>query len=358
MPSRSVRSATALALAASATTFAYVGSAAPAQAAGYNGYCKTSSGVTVVVDFRGLGGGVAIRCAPARSGATGLDALHAAGIPVTGSTGMYGDSVVCTLYGKPKRVCPRMPPADAYWSYWHASNGGSWTYSSDGLKSRTVIPGGFEGWSFAQGANVAPGAAPSRPAAPKPPTSKPTHSTTTKSAPSRHTSTKAPTHHPAPGKRDGGASNGSGGSGGAAGAGQPSSTASGTADKGKAESGAAKGKAAKGKAAESSAASSQAAKSEAAERKSKSAKAEASAKSKAAQTSSSTAGNAATGTSSSVPTNAAGSPLANSDDLIKNSKKKDSSGINATTVVGGGVLAALVIGGGIVAVIRRRGLGQ
>jgi hypothetical protein len=47
-----------------------------------------------------------------------------------------------------------------------------------------------------------------------------------------------------------------------------------------------------------------------------------------------------------------GAKLANSNDLIKQSDK--SSGLNATTVVGGVVLAVLIVGGAAVAIIRRR----
>lgn len=328
MASRLVRSATAVALASSATTFAYVGSAAPAQAAGYNGYCKTSSGVTVVVDFRNLGGGVAIRCSPVGSGATGLQALQAAGIPVEG-TRDGGLSVACRIYGKPTATqdlpggyheqCVRMPPGKAYWSYWQASNGGSWGYSQEGLSNSHVIPGGFEGWSFSEGgSNVAPGAAPSRPTAPKP---KPTTTTTQPPAPPRHTTTTAPRHDPAPSKHDGGTSAGS----------QPKSTTS-TAAERKAE---AKAKAAKASRSASKSASA----------------------SKSSHSSSSSAGasSGSTSASSGAAVDAGGQPLSNSDDLIKDSKKKSSS-INATTVVGGGVLAALAIGGGVVAIIRRRNL--
>ncbi|WP_446666011.1 hypothetical protein [Flexivirga sp. B27] len=346
MPSRSVRTAAALALATSATTFAYVGSAAPAHAEAYNGYCKTSSGVTVVVDFRGLGGGVAIRCSPVGSGASGLDALQAAGIPVEGTRDV-GLSVACRIYGKPTATqelpggyhesCARMPPTKAFWSYWQAPNGGSWSFSQKGLSTSQVIPGGFEGWSFSEGSTVAPGKAPTRPSEPTSPPA------TTTTQPPRHTTTTAPKHDPAPGTSTSTAGDAGGGS-------EAKSTASGKA----AESKAAKSAAAKGKAGKSKAAASKAAaKSKAA--KSKKAKASHSSSSSSSKSASSSAG-AATGASSGAGTNAAGGPVANSDDLIKDSKK-DSSGINATTVVGGGVLGALAIGGGVVAIIRKRNLG-
>lgn len=335
MPSRPARSAAALALAASATTFAYVGSAAPAQAAGYNGYCKTSSGVTVVVDFRNLGGGVAIRCSPVGSGATGLQALQAAGIPVEG-TRDGGLSVACRIYGKPTATqdlpggyhesCARMPPANAYWSYWQAPNGGSWSYSQKGLSNSRVIPGGFEGWSFSEGSSAAPRAAATRPSAPAPqPTS--THTT----QPPRHTTTTAPGHQstttakqPAPSKRDGGA----------AGASQSKSTAASKA--------AAEQKSTSAKARTSSASSSSSSASKSSHSKS---------------SSSSSGSSSALGTRSGQPTNAAGAPIKNSDDLIKDAKQDNSSSINATTVVGGGVLGALAIGGVVVGIIRKRKLG-
>lgn len=323
MPSRTVRSVAALALAASATTFAYAGSAAPAQAAGYNGVCKTSSGVTVVVDFRGLGGGIAVRCSPVGSGATGLQALQAAGIPVEG-TRQYGLAFICRIYGQPSasatlpggyhESCGRTPPPNAHWWYTQAPNGGSWTSSGEGASSSHVIPGGFEGWAFSEGGtNYPPRYTPSRPAAPKPP---PAHTTTAPPAP-RHTTTTAPPppHSTAP-KHGGGS--------------QPQSTTGSTSG----SSTAAGTHTAKNKKTAAS----------------RSAGASTSAHRKSSATSSTGAG--VTGTSSGGPTNAAGAPIVNSDKKIKDAEK--SSTINATTVVGGGVLAALAIGGSAVALLRRR----
>lgn len=325
MPSRSVRSAAALALATSVTSFAYVGSVAPAQAAGYNGYCKTSFGVTVVVDFRNLGGGVAIRCSPVGGGATGQQALEAAGIPVTEPARMPG--FVCRLYGEPTATatlpggyheqCVNTPPSDAHWQYYQASNGGSWGSSSRGYTQSQVIAGGFEGWSFTEGStDHAPAVAPSRPSAPPPPPktqppAPPRHSTPprqpTTTAPSKPKSTASPTHSKAAGS--------------AASSHVKSTTAS---------------KVARKKTASTATHSSSP-----------------TTKHSTAPSSSSAAG--VTGTSPGAPTNDAGAAAANSDELIKNSNKPSS--VNATTVVGGGVLGALAIGGGVVAIIRRRHLG-
>ncbi len=332
MPSRPVRSAAALALATSATSFAYVGTAAPAQAAGYNGVCKTSSGVTVVVDFRELGGGIAVRCSPVGSGANGQQALQAAGIPVVEPRLMHG--FVCRLYGAPSasttlpggyhEQCVNTTPLNAHWWYSQAPNGGSWSSSSTGYTSSQVIPGGFEGWAFSEGGtNYAPRFTPTRPAAPKPP---PTHTATQPPASARHTTTTAP-KYPKTTAPNGNSTSSKGGSSGS----QANST---TASK-------------------SSTEAKKAAEKKAAAKASRSASASSSSTAKHSTGSSSSAGGAA-GSSSGGPTNVAGAPMANSDNLIKDSKK--SSGINATTVVGGGVLAALALGGGAVAVIRRRNL--
>ena len=130
----------------------------PAAAAG--GACTSSSGVTVVVAFGSLGGGTATRCA--HTSGSGLEALHAAGFSTEG-TQTYGASFVCRISGKPgpaSESCRSTPPANASWHYWYASNGGAWKFSQSGAANRTVIQGGFEGWSF--GAGAAPGATPTR----------------------------------------------------------------------------------------------------------------------------------------------------------------------------------------------------
>ncbi|QDQ15102.1 hypothetical protein [Streptomyces spectabilis] len=138
---------------------------------GHAGFCRNGEGVTVVVDFRELGGTTLVRCAVG-SQRTGLAALKDAGIQVTG-TNRWGESFICRLEGKPgadREPCLDTPPAKAYWSYWHASDGGRWTYSQYGATYRTPPKGSFEGWSFSldrdQGEAPAPRVAPRRPAAP------------------------------------------------------------------------------------------------------------------------------------------------------------------------------------------------
>ncbi|MFI6225914.1 hypothetical protein ACIBCR_01195 [Micromonospora echinospora] len=146
---------------------------APAQAAGTAGHCPDASGVTVVVDFNELGGGTVIRCAPGTQ-ATGLAALKNAGFQVTGTL-RWGEGFICRIEGKPSAAtekCVDTPPANAYWSYWHADNGGSWRYSDKGVLNRKPPPGSFEGWSFSRDRSPddapRPGVAPTRPAPPRP----------------------------------------------------------------------------------------------------------------------------------------------------------------------------------------------
>ncbi|GAA3753588.1 hypothetical protein [Micromonospora maritima] len=123
--------------------------AAPARAAA----CTGTSGVTVVVDYAALGGGVQVACAPGDP-ATGIAALQGAGFTVTG-TQRWGLAFVCRINGKPTAAtepCVNTPPVTAYWSYWHATSGGAWSYSSSGASSYNPAPGTVEGWSFGAGA--------------------------------------------------------------------------------------------------------------------------------------------------------------------------------------------------------------
>ncbi len=119
------------------------------------------SAVTVVIDYQDLGGSSVVRCATGlRAGATGADALTAAGVVVTG-VGSATD-FVCRLQGRPSATevvpipgeptrregCAATPPAAAYWSYWSAGAGDGWTLSTLGYRAHRVQIGGFEGWSF------------------------------------------------------------------------------------------------------------------------------------------------------------------------------------------------------------------
>lgn len=136
----------------------------PALAAGCDG-------VTVVVDFRGLGGGVQQGCAPGDP-SSGTAALTAAGFGYTFASRQPG--FVCRINQKPgveTDKCVTTSPASAYWSYWHAPAGGSWTYSNQGATTYKPARGTVEGWAF--GAGEQPGAAPPAAPAPQPPAPRP-----------------------------------------------------------------------------------------------------------------------------------------------------------------------------------------
>ncbi len=161
--------------------------AAPASAAA----CSGTSGVTVIVD---TGSSISTRCASGDP-SSGLQALSMVGFSVTPVQTQPG--FVCRIDGFPSsEACVRTPPTTAYWAYWHADRGGSWTYASSGGGSRNPAPGSVEGWRFGSGQQPrsAP-PAPVRTSAPEPtvaPEPSPTAKKTTKAP-----STPAPTTKPA-----------------------------------------------------------------------------------------------------------------------------------------------------------------
>ena len=78
---------------------------------------------------------------------------------------------MCRINGYPASdPCVRMPPAGAYWAFFHAKRGGSWAYSSSGVASYNPAPGSVVGFRFGSGQQ--PGIAP--PAATKTSTPTPT----------------------------------------------------------------------------------------------------------------------------------------------------------------------------------------
>ena len=129
--------------------------------------CSGSSGVTVVVDFGSLGGGVQTGCAGGDP-ASGLAALSAAGHGYTFVPRQFG--LVCQIDARPNPC--NGAPTTAYWSYWHATRGGSWSYATVGAGGYNPEPGTVEGWAF--GAGGRPGIAPPAAPAPPPPPPKPT----------------------------------------------------------------------------------------------------------------------------------------------------------------------------------------
>lgn len=144
-----------------------------------DGHCSTDTGVTVVVDHQELGGGIVVKCVEGyEPGASGLEVIRAAGFAPEGTV-HDGSGFVCRLGGRPgvnetiplasdpgyRETCVDTPPNGAFWAYFHADNGGAWTFSNLGAGNREAIPGGYEAFSFSlnrsEGANPAPGVQPS-----------------------------------------------------------------------------------------------------------------------------------------------------------------------------------------------------
>jgi hypothetical protein len=147
--------------------------------------CPSSSGVTVVVDIGSLGG-TSVGCAS--SPGSGLDALKATGHSVTYVPRQPG--LVCTIDRRPDPC--NGAPTTAYWSYWRASAGGTWSYSTVGAAGTHPKGGTVEGWAFGAG----------KPPAMRPPSRpRPTTSSTTSTS---RTSTHRPTSASAAGSSRGG----------------------------------------------------------------------------------------------------------------------------------------------------------
>ena len=123
----------------------------PAEAAA----CGGTTGVTVVVDFDN--GSVEERCAPGDP-ISGYDALVKAGFTLTYASG-NGNGALCSIDQVPDHACPSMPPADAYWAYFHGQPDGGWSYSSYGGGSYNPKPGSVEGWRFRGSPSKEPGIA-------------------------------------------------------------------------------------------------------------------------------------------------------------------------------------------------------
>ncbi|MFD0864880.1 hypothetical protein ACFQ06_03525, partial [Tessaracoccus lubricantis] len=206
----SARPAALLAAVFLALAGAWVGSPS-ASAAVTDGHCTTDTGVTLVVDYQELGGGRVIKCVEdVPEGTSGLRLLRLAGMTSEGTI-HDGPGFVCRINGRPglnepipvdgspdyRERCVDTPPKTAFWSYWHAPNGGRWSFSQLGAGNREVIIGGYEGWSFSlnntENSNPAPGVAPSHPVVtpeptPSAPAAPPTPST---AAPAPSTSAAA-----------------------------------------------------------------------------------------------------------------------------------------------------------------------
>ncbi|MEQ1786812.1 MAG: hypothetical protein ABL966_07150 [Acidimicrobiales bacterium] len=160
--------------------------------------CPAGDGITVMVDFGPLGGGVQIRCVT-QSVTSGFDALTKAGFSFT-RTQRFG-GLLCRIDAKPAdEPCVNAPPSDRYWAYWTADEpGGAWTYSDAGGGNRVPPPGSVEGWAFSEGCDRTPGSGPCPSAATTTTTTTPVPPTTSDGSASPTSTTAAPVAPAAPG---------------------------------------------------------------------------------------------------------------------------------------------------------------
>lgn len=144
--------------------------------------CTSSGGVTIVAEFRELGGGTAESCNPSGGGQVAARLITGAGMAITYAQRMPG--FICRIAGVPTEdPCVNTSPESAYWGlYWTDGTSGKWTYSSLGVTALKIPAGGSVGLAW-QGSGVrgAPTVAAPLGQAPKPTPSPSTRPSPTKS---------------------------------------------------------------------------------------------------------------------------------------------------------------------------------
>jgi hypothetical protein len=118
-----------------------------------------SASVAVVVDTGS--GEPLVRCVTVKEGATGRDALVAAGIPFRVGSGTpadnnQGGAFLCGILGVPQSGCAA-PSAQgvSYWAYYRQAAGAAWTYSRVGFFTPVTSRCAVEGWRWTTAGGVA-----------------------------------------------------------------------------------------------------------------------------------------------------------------------------------------------------------
>ena len=127
------------------------------------------AGVSVVVDFKGLGGGQQTGCVSGKGGSSAATVLVAAGVELTRARNQPG--FVCRVQQVPASdPCVNASPSEAYWSlWWSDGSSGSWSYASLGVDQLKIPEGGSVGFAWDdQSGQVQPGTAPPKAPAPSP----------------------------------------------------------------------------------------------------------------------------------------------------------------------------------------------
>lgn len=170
--------------------------------------CTSPGAVSVVVDYRELGGSTVTACAPDGGGKSATAVFASVGVDISYATRQPG--FVCRVSGVPASdPCVNASPANAYWGlWWSDGTSSSWTFSSSGVGGLVVPAGGSVGWSWQQDRPAGGGVPPAVPPPVNPAT--PTASPTT-SEPSSSSPTPSPTSSPPTKGSTGGSGGGKGG---------------------------------------------------------------------------------------------------------------------------------------------------
>lgn len=128
--------------------------APPATATAADGELCSDGGVSVVVDYQDLGGGVERACVEDGAGKLASEVYADAGYDLTPVGAFPG--AACQVNGQPADVqCANMPPADAYWGLFVAEDG-TWGYAPTGADELRLEDGAFVGFSWQSSSEPAP----------------------------------------------------------------------------------------------------------------------------------------------------------------------------------------------------------
>lgn len=134
-------------VAATGILAAPVADAVPAPAAA--AACSSASGISVVVDFKELGGGVTAGC-DGDAGGPASQNFADAGYQLSYSQAPGMNGFVCKVQDKPDDGdCAQ---TDSFWSlWWSDGKSGDWVFSSRGVGGLTVPEGGYVAFAWHQG---------------------------------------------------------------------------------------------------------------------------------------------------------------------------------------------------------------
>lgn len=179
-------------LVTAAAGLTFLGTGGSAQAA----TCGGSSGVSVIVDFKQLGGGIQGSCVAGGAGKAASTLFPSAGFPLAYVQSEPG--FVCrvsSLPGPQDEPCVDTPPTTAYWGlWWSDGKSGTWKYANYGVAALKVPDGAYVALAWKQGTGSAtpPGVVPAVHQAPTP-----TASPTPTAADPTKTPSGGPTKDPA-----------------------------------------------------------------------------------------------------------------------------------------------------------------